>query len=102
MTLLGRTAQTCANLPLRARGQALLALPVALRQDQETRHIPVTIVSADATPGQISRLLAAGANDYLTKPLDVRNLLRLLEQTIQYGDSDGEEAPLYAERYPTE
>jgi len=73
-----------------------------LRENPKTRHIPVTIVSADATPGQISRLLAAGANDYLTKPLDVRNLLRLLEQTIQYGNSNSEEAPLYEERHLTE
>jgi len=35
----------------------------------------VIILSADATPGQISRLLAAGARAYLTKPLDVQELL---------------------------
>jgi CheY-like chemotaxis protein/nitrogen-specific signal transduction histidine kinase len=69
-----------------------------LREDPKTRHIPVTIVSADATAAQISRLLAAGANDYLTKPLDVRNLLQLLEQTIQPRSPDGEELVYYAER----
>jgi signal transduction histidine kinase/ActR/RegA family two-component response regulator len=86
------------HLPDLEGGQVLRLL----RENPKTRLIPVTVVSADATPGQISRLLAAGANDYLTKPLDVRNLLRLLEQTIQYGNSDREDAPIYAERYLTE
>jgi PAS domain S-box-containing protein len=42
-----------------------------LREDSRTSEIPVVILSADATPGQISRLLAQGAHAYLTKPLDV-------------------------------
>lgn len=55
----------------------------ALRQDQRTHRIPVTILSADATPGQIGRLKAAGAREYLTKPLDVRQLIGLLEETLR-------------------
>jgi signal transduction histidine kinase/CheY-like chemotaxis protein len=54
-----------------------------LRQDPRTRSIPVVMVSADATPGQIERLLEAGASDYLTKPLDVRKLLELLDRTLK-------------------
>jgi PAS domain S-box-containing protein len=42
-----------------------------LRADPSTRDIPVIVTSADATPGQIERLRAAGADDYLTKPLDI-------------------------------
>jgi protein-histidine pros-kinase len=42
-----------------------------LREDPATRHIPVVVTSADATPGQIARLRAAGADEYLTKPLDI-------------------------------
>lgn len=53
-----------------------------MRAAPETRHIPVVVISADATPGQISRLLAAGAHAYLTKPLDVRRLLALLDETL--------------------
>ncbi len=51
----------------------------ALREEQRTRRIPVTILSADATPGQVHRLKAAGAREYLTKPLDVRQIIALLE-----------------------
>ena len=38
------------------------------------------ILSADATPGHVERLLAAGARAYLTKPLDVRQLLALVDK----------------------
>jgi DNA-binding response OmpR family regulator len=37
------------------------------------------IVSADATKGQIRRLLTAGATAYLTKPIDVRELLGIID-----------------------
>lgn len=51
-----------------------------VREDERTRAIPVVILSADATPGQTERLLAAGARDYLTKPLDIRRFLAVLDQ----------------------
>lgn len=53
-----------------------------LRDHPVTASIPVAIVSADATPGQVQRLLSAGAAGYLTKPLDVPELLRLLDQVL--------------------
>ena len=37
--------------------------------------ISVVVLSADATPAQVERLLAAGAAGYLTKPIDVESLL---------------------------
>jgi CheY-like chemotaxis protein len=40
-----------------------------------TQPIPVIILSADATPGRIGHLLAAGARAFLTKSIDVRRLL---------------------------
>jgi PAS domain S-box-containing protein len=53
-----------------------------LRDDPATAAIPVVIVSADATHGQVQRLLTAGAFAYLTKPIDVRELLGLLDDTL--------------------
>ena len=50
-----------------------------LRADPETLTIPVVIVSADATESRIRRLMEAGALDYLTKPIDVRRLLELVD-----------------------
>jgi len=53
-----------------------------LRDDPTTRTIPVVMISADATSGQVQRLVAAGARSYLTKPIDVRELLRLIDDTL--------------------
>jgi signal transduction histidine kinase/response regulator RpfG family c-di-GMP phosphodiesterase len=57
-----------------------------LRRDPRTEKIPVTVLSADATPSHIHRLKAAGARDYLTKPLDVRQMIGLLETTLTPGE----------------
>jgi PAS domain S-box-containing protein len=53
-----------------------------LRGDAETADIPVVVISADATPGQERRLLAAGATAYLSKPFDVAVLLDVLDHTL--------------------
>jgi len=53
-----------------------------LQAAPETRQTPVVVISADATRGQNRRLLDAGARDYLTKPLDVRELLRVLDGIV--------------------
>jgi signal transduction histidine kinase/response regulator RpfG family c-di-GMP phosphodiesterase len=60
----------------------------ALQQEPRTQGIPVTILSADATPGQIHRLKAEGAREYLTKPLDVKQIIELLENTLRREPSD--------------
>jgi len=54
----------------------------ALRDDPLTATIPVVIVSADAMPRQVQRLLSAGATAYLTKPIDVRQLLELVDRAL--------------------
>jgi len=53
-----------------------------LRADHDTARIPVAMITADVTPGHISRLLAAGAQTYFTKPLDVKSLLRFFDETL--------------------
>jgi signal transduction histidine kinase/ActR/RegA family two-component response regulator len=58
-----------------------------LQADPATRTIPVVVLSADATPHQIDRLLAAGAASYLTKPLSVRAFLQAADQVL------GEQSP---------
>ncbi|HEY4226744.1 MAG TPA: ATP-binding protein [Candidatus Limnocylindrales bacterium] len=53
-----------------------------LRTNRATRGIPVVIVSADATERQITLLTDAGAFGYLTKPLDVAEFLRTIDQAL--------------------
>ena len=51
-----------------------------LRREPSTRDVPVVILSADATPGRIERLLDQGAAAFLTKPLEVKRFLELLDE----------------------
>jgi PAS domain S-box-containing protein len=57
-----------------------------LQENPQTRDIPVVIVSADATAPQIERLLASGVRAYLTKPLDVKQLLEVVEEMLKGDD----------------
>ncbi len=63
-----------------------------LREEPRTARIPVVMVSADATPGEIRRLLEAGAEAYLTKPLDVRQFLDVVDRLLagEVGKDGGE------------
>ena len=56
-----------------------------LRREPLTCNIPVVMISADATPSQIERLRAAGANEYFTKPLDVKRLLQYVDEALGVG-----------------
>jgi CheY-like chemotaxis protein len=53
-----------------------------LRADPRTAAVPVVVVSADATPKSVDRLLAAGADAYLPKPLNVRRFLETMEALL--------------------
>ncbi len=55
-----------------------------LKAAPETRDIPVVVISADATPGRVAQLNAAGAQAYLTKPLDVKMLLAVLDDALEH------------------
>lgn len=73
-----------------------------LRQSPETKDIPVTVVSADATARQIRRLMDAGARDYLTKPFNVKELISLLEATLESRPSSAELGAVHGKRNPSE
>ncbi len=51
----------------------------ALRNDPRTADIPIAVLSDDDGPRQARKLLAAGAQLHLPKPIDVRSLLAFLE-----------------------
>jgi PAS domain S-box-containing protein len=53
-----------------------------LREDTVCRNIPVVMISADATPGQIDRVIAGGAYAYVTKPLDLKIFIALLDEVL--------------------
>jgi CheY-like chemotaxis protein len=67
------------NLP-DAHGGDLL---VRLRNNPLTAHVPVIVLSADASHSRIEYMLQAGARNYLTKPFDIKRLLCLVDETLE-------------------
>jgi CheY-like chemotaxis protein len=55
---------------------------VRLQNDPLCAAIPVIVISADATRAQIKKLTTAGASDYLTKPLDIKKFMEVLDRTL--------------------
>lgn len=51
-----------------------------IRQMDKGKHLPIIAVTANALPGDKESYLAAGMDDYLSKPVDPPELYHLLEQ----------------------
>jgi CheY-like chemotaxis protein len=53
-----------------------------LASSPETGDIPVVIVSAAASKGRVRMLRERGAYDYLTKPIDLTQLLEVVNSAL--------------------
>jgi CheY-like chemotaxis protein len=67
------------NLPGMSGYEALKVL----KQNVKTAQIPVIALSANAMKGDREQGLAAGFTDYLTKPLDIVQLLEVLDRLLK-------------------
>ena len=64
-----------------------------LRADDRTASATIAMLSADATPGQVRRMLESGADHYLTKPFDIPDLLAIIESAPARARADAELEP---------
>jgi len=62
----------------------------ALRRDPALRHIPVVAVTAQAMKGDRERILAAGCDDCVTKPIDAATFLATIQRWLGEAVSDRE------------
>jgi two-component system cell cycle response regulator DivK len=53
-----------------------------LKDDPATRHIPIIALTAHAMAGDRERALAAGTNDFDTKPVDFDRLLGKIKRAL--------------------
>ncbi len=54
-----------------------------IKTDPDFSKLPVIAVTAQAMPGDREKCLSAGADDYIAKPVDVDQLLNLLEKYLK-------------------
>ena len=53
-----------------------------LKKDDQTKAIPIIAVTAFATPGNETMALDSGCSAYITKPLNVANLLNTIRSLL--------------------
>lgn len=60
-----------------------LQLLAHIRQKAEWRHVPIIMLTADSNERDIEQALAAGANDYMVKPFNPRELTARLQRFLK-------------------
>ena len=57
------------------------------KADPDLAAIPVVVVSADALPEQVGAAFEAGCSNYLTKPVNIAELLRIVDTLLEEIDT---------------
>jgi len=53
-----------------------------LQQNEKTSHIPVIAISANAMPKDIEYGMSAGFDDYITKPINLKRLIKSISNIL--------------------
>lgn len=79
---IGTTRPAVILMDLQLPGIDGLELTRRLKSDPATRTIPVIAVTAYAMKGDHEKALAAGCDDYVTKPIDTRALPAVIARQV--------------------
>src|SRR5215212_6108529 len=83
---LARTAHPALILmDIQLPGMDGLQATALLKADEATRAIPVIALTALAMKGDEERILAAGCDGYIAKPLDYKDFLKVVKATLARG-----------------
>lgn len=58
----------------------------ALKDDPDTREIPVWALTASALPGDEEAMRKAGCDEYVTKPIDIKEFMRRIDGFFAGGE----------------
>ncbi len=53
-----------------------------IKQDEQTKSIPVIVITSNAMLGDKARLLAAGCNCYIEKPIDPSRIIKQIKAVV--------------------
>ena len=70
-------------LDLQLPGMDGFELARRLKTDEKTRNVPIVALTAYAMKGDQERARAAGCDEYVTKPLDIRALPALIAELLR-------------------
>jgi CheY-like chemotaxis protein len=82
LELLNRFQPRAILMDLQLPGMDGLALTRLLKSDPAKRHIRVIALTAYAMKGDAERAFQAGCDAYLTKPIDIDQLPKIVAETI--------------------
>jgi two-component system, cell cycle response regulator DivK len=82
---LAHTVPALVLLDIRLRGSDGLELARDIRNDTRLRDVPIIAITAQAMKHDRSRILAAGCDAYVSKPVDTRSLPQIVDSFLRNG-----------------
>ncbi|MEP7293718.1 MAG: response regulator [Chloroflexota bacterium] len=82
LDIMEEKAPTLLLADIQMAGMSGIELLAKVREREDWRAIPVIAITAFAMPGDRERILAAGFNGYISKPLSVMQLVDQLQELI--------------------
>lgn len=73
-------------LDLRMPGMDGVTVCKALHQNKKTQHIPVLVITSSQSREQIEEVMVGGADEFITKPIDLPDMLIRIRALLEWKD----------------